>query len=1454
MKLNIQGNTPLYLPRDPISPMEAATKSYVDVSVSTHESRADLHLSPSQNVWMDAILASSTEVNYLQGVTSSVQDQLSARLQLSGGTMTGPLVLAGNPVASNDAVNKDYVDTRDALKVAKSGDTMTGYLVLHADPVSPAQAATKKYVDDTVNNHASDASLHITASQNTFLDAITVTAAEVNHLEGVTASVQSQINDRLPLIGGTMTGPIQLPAATPTQNTEATNKAYVDAQVALKLNLTGGVMTGGIQLPAADPTLATEAAHKGYVDSVVSGHAAIDSLHLSPAQNTWIDAITASSTEVNYLSGVTSGVQAQIDTKFDKAGGEITGDVTLAAGKTVFVSKVPGSDNELVNKAYVDAKVKGQEWKDPVSASNLVSDSLSTPPADPAKGDVYVVAADATGAWLGMEGKAVTFNGTGWQVLQDRAVAVGDRFGVTFTTVTPAAGGLVANSKKIVTLVSGTPGAYVWDAQDVTAGSATLVFDPQATDFGVTYTFTDELNWVPTNTSVNLSAGDGLSISGNLISANAGDGITIVDDEITAKLEPTSALKISAGGAIDLKINAAELQVTGDGLSFSNTTAARLADAVTQAGGGTVTGTVTFATGADLIITDAPVNDTDAVNKLYVAGVQSTLQTNINNVANTVNTLNSDPVTKTYTDTQDALKVAKAGDTMTGFLTLHADPTSDMHASTKKYVDETVSTHATDATIHVTAVQKTFLNQLTVSSTEVNYLAGVTSAVQTQLNAKVNLAGGTMTGELVLHAGPVNQLGAVPKQLLESTAALKVNKAGDTMTGFLGLHADPTATLHAATKGYVDTSIATHTGNDSLHLTTGQNTFLDAITVTAAEVNHLSGVTALIQDQINSKLSTSGGAMSGPISLSGNPTLDAHAANKVYVDSQDALKLSLTGGVMTGPIQLPADNPTVSTEATHKGYVDGQITTTTNYIDSQDALKVSKAGDTMTDFLTLHAAPTSDLHAATKKYVDDSIVTLDNAIDAEFLVVKGTTNGLRGDLDGLLVDPVTKSYVDTQDGTMVPKSGATMTGYLTLHADPLQPMHPASKQYVDAVAQGLITKPSVRFATTENITATYNNGTFGVNSTLTGVTNGALVVDGGSVVTGDRVLVRLQNDASQNGDYVVQQTGDASSPFILKRATMVDESREVPGSYYYTYDGATLKGTGWVFTVNNPITFTIGTDPINVNQFSGQGSIIAGDGLTIDGNTININPADPTRIVVNADSIDLAVSGVTPGNYTKVQVDGYGRVTTGSNPNTLAGYGIADGQQLNANLTSLSGVTTAGVLVRTTSNDIATRTLKVAGVGLSINNDGSSPAVTALTITSNATSDGTASTVVARDASGNFTANVITAELTGNASSATALKTTRNFSVTGDVLASNTGFNGTADVSLAASLSETGVVAGAYTKVTVDSKGRISFGENPTTVAGYGIVDAATITYVNTKIEDLEAKLNELHAYVMSRI
>ncbi len=571
------------------------------------------------------------------------------------------------------------------------------------------------------------------------------------------------------------------------------------------------------------------------------------------------------------------------------------------------------------------------------------------------------------------------------------------------------------------------------------------------------------------------------------------------------------------------------------------------------------------------------------------------------------------------------------------------------------------------------------------------------------------------------------------------------------------------------------------------------------------------------------------------------------AANKNYVDNsisthETNLALHLTEGQ-----NLLLDNLTVTYQELNA------VAGLTGNVQTQIDGKVAKAGDSMTGLLTLSGAPTADLHAATKLYVDTGDLNTKSYVDAADGVLQGQINSIQSTVDTLNADPVTKMYVDAQDAQKVAKAGDTMTGYLTLHADPLQSMHAVTKQYVDAIAQGLASKPAVRLATTENLSATYNNGSFGVNATLTASSNGALVVDGKVALVGDRILVRLQTNKAENGDYVVQQTGDAATPYILKRVETVDQSNEVPSSFFYVADGDTLEGTGWTFVVDDPVTFSIGTNDIFVNQFSGQGNIIAGNGLTLDGNTLDINTANPTRIVVNADSIDLATTGVAPGSFTKVTVDGYGRVTAGSNPNTLAGYGITDGQLLNANLTSLSGVVSTGIIVRDATNTMVTKAITVSGIGLSVTN-GSGANTGDIEITSNATSAVTADTVVSRDASGNFNANIITASLNGNANTATALQTSRNFSVTGDVTAPEVSFDGTGNVALNTTLTDTGVTAGTYTKLTVDAKGRVTAGETPALIADTGVTDVYTKTEVDAIVTALRAEIAELHLYILSRI
>jgi phage-related tail fiber protein len=109
-------------------------------------------------------------------------------------------------------------------------------------------------------------------------------------------------------------------------------------------------------------------------------------------------------------------------------------------------------------------------------------------------------------------------------------------------------------------------------------------------------------------------------------------------------------------------------------------------------------------------------------------------------------------------------------------------------------------------------------------------------------------------------------------------------------------------------------------------------------------------------------------------------------------------------------------------------------------------------------------------------------------------------------------------------------------------------------------------------------------------------------------------------------------------------------------------------------------------------------------------------------------------------------------------------------------------------------------------------------------------------------------------DITGNAATASTLQTARSFAFTGDAVSPAQNFNGSSNLSFALTLASTGVTAGTYRSVTVDTKGRVTSGTNPTTLAGYGITDAATITQLNTQIQALQSQIDELRSYLMMKI
>ena len=219
-----------------------------------------------------------------------------------------------------------------------------------------------------------------------------------------------------------------------------------------------------------------------------------------------------------------------------------------------------------------------------------------------------------------------------------------------------------------------------------------------------------------------------------------------------------------------------------------------------------------------------------------------------------------------------------------------------------------------------------------------------------------------------------------------------------------------------------------------------------------------------------------------------------------------------------------------------------------------------------------------------------------------------------------------------------PTSDYSFGGYkLTNLADPVSDQDAATKYYVDSVAQGLDVKASVVAATTENITL-----------------SGAQTIDGVSIVAGDRVLVKNQTAAAQNGIYVA-----ASGAWA--RSSDADTWAELVSAYTFVEQGSTYADTGWVCTVNQG--GTLGTTAVTWSQFSGAGTYQAGTGLTLSGNIFSI-----TNTAVTAGSYGAASKTLT------ATVNAQGQLTAMADTNIAI---------------TLSQVTDAGTMASQNANNVA---------------------------------------------------------------------------------------------------------------------------------------------------------------------
>lgn len=207
----------------------------------------------------------------------------------------------------------------------------------------------------------------------------------------------------------------------------------------------------------------------------------------------------------------------------------------------------------------------------------------------------------------------------------------------------------------------------------------------------------------------------------------------------------------------------------------------------------------------------------------------------------------------------------------------------------------------------------------------------------------------------------------------------------------------------------------------------------------------------------------------------------------------------------------------------------------------------------------------------------------------------------------------TQNFVDLTNNQNI--AGAkTFTDRLLVSNPPVGANDVVNLGFVQGLSAGIVIHQEVAATTVVPLPAnTYFNGASGIGATLTATSPGVLVVDGYTVLLNDRIYVKNEAAPVNNGIYTVTTLGTVSVPYVLTRATDMDQPSEIPGAGALTDNGTVNKGSG--FTVFGVGPFTIGTTPINITQFSSPGFVNVGLGLRQIGNTISLEtPVDPSNL------------------------------------------------------------------------------------------------------------------------------------------------------------------------------------------------------------------------------------------------
>lgn len=272
--------------------------------------------------------------------------------------------------------------------------------------------------------------------------------------------------------------------------------------------------------------------------------------------------------------------------------------------------------------------------------------------------------------------------------------------------------------------------------------------------------------------------------------------------------------------------------------------------------------------------------------------------------------------------------------------------------------------------------------------------------------------------------------------------------------------------------------------------------------------------------------------------------------------------------------------------------------------------------------------------------VNDSVTigTTEIALGSASTTLAGLT---QTDIGNIRINDNSISSTNTDGNIILNTNGAGIINAsdtkITNLANPTNNTDAATKEYVDTIASAsLHYHAPVRVETPSSegsLDATYNNGTAGVGATLTANNNEVLIIDGVTLDLNDRVLVYNQTNAAHNGIYRLTQLGiTGTAPWILTRTTDADSYAPSDpdalgtGDAFFVKEGNT--GSGELYVMSTEGTITFGTTDIVFFQIGSSQIYIAGDALSLDGVTFNVN-VDDTTIEVFGDALRVKDAGIT---------------------------------------------------------------------------------------------------------------------------------------------------------------------------------------------------------------------------------